>query len=140
MRLLREEMRRQAGAGLSVPQLRALAFLGRTPGASLTALAGFLGVAGPTASVMVSRLVERGLVRRGGDPEERRCVRLTLTARGATLLERSRAHARARLARRLEGLAGPELEAVSSGLALLDRALGGAGDEAGAGEASDDRE
>src|SRR5512140_2274127 len=72
MRLLRGEMRHEAGAALSVPQLRALAFLGRTPGASLSAVADFLGVADATASVMVDRLVRRRLVTRSGNPEERR--------------------------------------------------------------------
>lgn len=124
MRLLREEMR-EASEGLSIPQFRVLAFLGRTPGASLSQLSGFLGIAGATASVMVTRLVERRLVARSGHPEERRRVQLELTARGATVLEGSRQHARARVAQRLEKLARAELETVSSGLALLEQALVG---------------
>ncbi len=124
MRLLREHMRREAGAGVSIPQFRVLAFLGRTPGASLSSVARFMGVADATASVMVSRLVERRLVSRVSDPAERRRVVLALTARGATILERSRAHARGKVAERLEALSGPDLDAVARGLALLDRALG----------------
>src|SRR5512141_2345794 len=69
MRLLREAMRRAAGAGLSRPQSRALA------------------------------------------PAERRRVMLGLTARGSTLLERARAHARGRVVERLEALGGAELSA-----------------------------
>ncbi len=126
MRLLREEMRREAGAGLSLPQFRVLVFVGRTPGTSLSTVARHVGIADATASVMVSRLVERGLVSRTSDPEERRRLMLTLTARGTTLLERSRAHARQRVAERLEALSGEELSAVASGLALLDRSIGGA--------------
>jgi DNA-binding MarR family transcriptional regulator len=129
MRLLREEMRQGAGEGISIPQLRALAFLGRTPGASLSELAEFLGVAGPTASVMVQRLVERELVTRTGHPEERRRVRLGLTARGTTSLERSRGRARSRVAGRIDGLSRGELETLSRGLALLEQALNGPGDE-----------
>ncbi len=124
MRLLREEMRRAAGAGLSVPQFRALAFLGRTPGTSLSSLADFMGIADATASVMVNRLVERRLVTRTIDPAERRRVMLELTARGSTLLERARAHARGRVVDRLEALGGAELSAIAGGLTLLDRALG----------------
>lgn len=123
MRLLREEMRRAAGAGLSVPQFRALAFLGRTPGASLSSLAAFLGIADATASVMVNRLVGRRLVTRAVDPAERRRVMLELTARGSALLERARAHARGRVVERLGALGGAELAAIAGGLALLDRAL-----------------
>jgi len=124
MRLLREEMRQEASAGLSVPQFRVLAFLGRTPGASLSAVARFVGIADATASVMVSRLVVRRLVTRSGDPVERRRVMLELSARGTALLERARAHARARVAQRLEQLSRTELSAMASGLSLLDRALG----------------
>jgi DNA-binding MarR family transcriptional regulator len=128
MRLLREEMRREAGAGLSVPQFRVLVFLGRTPGASLSTVARQAGIADATASVMVSRLVERGLVSRASDPSERRRVMLRLTQRGTTLLERARAHARRRMVDRLDALTGQELSAVARGLALLDRAVGPAGD------------
>lgn len=131
MRVLREEMRQEAGAGLSVPQFRVLAFLGRTPGASLSALARFMGVADATASVMVSRLVERRIVARTGDPVERRRIRLELTAQGAALLERARAHARASVAVRLEAFGAAELATIADGLSLLDRALGASAKEPG---------
>lgn len=131
MRLLREEMRAEAGDALSVPQFRALAFLDRTPGASLTAVARFLGVADATASTMVERLVRRRLVQRDGDPTERRRIVLALTAPGATLLERARARARARVTERLRTLGDAELSQVASGLELLDRALGAPPSEGG---------
>ncbi|HVO18503.1 MAG TPA: MarR family winged helix-turn-helix transcriptional regulator [Anaeromyxobacter sp.] len=131
MRLLREEMRSGIGLGLSVPQFRALAFLDRSPGASLSAAAAFLGVAGPTASTMVERLVRRGLVQRGDDPRERRRVRLELTRAGAVLLERARSRARASMAERLSALDGAELSALSGGLELLARALPAPADRGG---------
>ncbi len=123
MRLLRGEMRQGAGADLSVPQFRVLAFLGRTPGVSLSAVAECVGVANATASTMVGRLVRRRLVTRSGDPAERRKVRLTLTPQGTALLARARAHTRARVAERLGVLASRELSELGSALALLDRAL-----------------
>jgi DNA-binding MarR family transcriptional regulator len=128
MRFLRGEMRREAGAGVSVPQFRVLVFLGRTPGTSLSTVARHVGIADATASVMVSRLVERGLVSRTSDPSERRRVMLRLTQRGTTLLERARAHARLRMAERLDALSGEELAAVAGALTLLERALGPAGE------------
>ncbi len=123
MRFLRREMRREAGAGLSVPQFRVLAYLGRSPGASLSAVADFAGVADATASAMVDRLVRRGLLSREGDPTERRRVMLALTPDGSALLERAREHARARMVERLSALTSPELVAVRQGLELLARAL-----------------
>jgi len=124
MRLMREEMRSAAGGDLSVPQFRVLAFLGRTPGASLSAVASFVGVADATASATVDRLVRRRLVTRSGNPAARRCVMLALTARGAALLERARGRARARLAKQLRALTSSEVAEMAHGLTLLDRALG----------------
>jgi DNA-binding MarR family transcriptional regulator len=129
MRLLREEMRAGAGEELSVAQFRVLAFLGRTPDARLSAVARFIGVADATASVTVDRLVRRGLVARAGDPEERRCVNLALTAQGTGLVERARARTRDRVAARLCALTGRERAVLAQGLALLDRALAAAAEE-----------
>src|SRR3974377_815227 len=72
MRFLRMEMRRQRAPHLSVPQFRVLAFLSRHPGSCLFAVADYLGVARPTASILVDRLVRRGLVTRTVNPAERR--------------------------------------------------------------------
>ena len=124
MRLLRYEMRREAGGALSVAQFRVLAFLGRNHDASLSAVAGFIGVADATASAMVERLVRRGLVVREGDPEERRRVRLRLTGEGSALLEHAGARTRRRVARRLSSLRPAELAALARGLGLLRLTLG----------------
>jgi len=124
MRFLREEMRQGAGTALSIPQFRVLAYLGRSPGASLSAVARTVGVTDPTASLMVNRLVKRGLVTRAGDPAERRRVMLALTNRGAARLERARSHARARVSKRLEALDRTELSLLERGLTMLERALG----------------
>ena len=123
MGLLRREMREVAGQGLSVPQLRVLAFLGRAPGTSLSAVADLDGVADATASAMVERLVRRGLVTRQADPQERRRVKLSLTQEGATLLEGARAHARGRVAERLRCFTVEELAVLADGLLLLRELL-----------------
>ena len=124
MRVLRREMRSGVEENLSVPQFRVLAFLSGAPGASLSEVADFVGVAGGTASAMVDRLVRRGLVAREEHPEERRRVMLELTSDGTDVLERARAHTRRRVAKRLTALTPSQLETVSKGLDLLDRALG----------------
>ena len=123
MRVLRREMREGMNGKLSVPQFRVLAYLSVAPGASLSEVADFVGVAGATASAMVERLVRRGLVAREGDPNERRRIMLALTTEGADLLERARAHTRKRVAEGIAGLTDAELSAVSSGLDALHGAL-----------------
>ena len=119
MRLVRTEVRREAGDVLSVPQFRALAFLGRNPDTSLSAVSDFIGVADATASAMVDRLVRRGLVLRQGDPLERRRVRLRLTRTGSTLLRRAQARTRRRVAGRLDALDTARLNDLARGLDLL---------------------
>jgi MarR family transcriptional regulator for hemolysin len=88
---LMQFIRHVAGArkvpGLSVQQFRALGFLRRRPGDSLSNLAEHLGLSLPTASRMIDALVSRGLVRREPIPQNRRQVQLTLTAAGSKSLE-----------------------------------------------------
>ena len=119
MRFIRAEMRRHRGPRISVPQFRTLELLGRMPGCSLSDVAEHLGVSRPTASVLVDRLVRRGLVERAQHPQERRRVVLSLTRSGQALLDRARAHTRARIARRLAGRSAAEHACLAQGLGLL---------------------
>ena len=94
------------------------------PEASLSALAEHLGVSRPTASVLVDRLVQWGLVARGTDPAERRRAVLRLTPAGQRQLAEARQHTQARLAERLAGFGEAELARLLDGLRLLQRLLG----------------
>jgi DNA-binding MarR family transcriptional regulator len=82
LQALRVQMRAQRLHDLSVPQFRTLAFLSRHPGSSLSAAAEFIGLTLPTMSVLVDGLVQRGLIDRSTDPQDRRRVLLTLTPAG----------------------------------------------------------
>jgi len=123
MRRIRERMRRHGPPSLSVPQFRAMGFLDRNPGACLSELSVHLGVARPTASVIVDRLVQRHLVARTDDPQERRRVALRLTPDGMQLLQQARAATRAWIARLLKGFSEEDLQQVATGLALLGGAF-----------------
>ena len=72
---------------LSPTQVKAMSHLYRTPGETLTALAGELGIALGTASETVDRLVELGMVERETNPANRRQLLLSLTP-DATALAR----------------------------------------------------
>ena len=121
MRFLRTEMRRHGTPFLSVPQFRVLGFLYRHPGASLSSAAEHLGVTCPTASVLVDRLVRRGLVDRTAYPQERRRIALTLTATGAQHLQQARDATRARVANLLAGLSAGELHKIEESVTLLGK-------------------
>ncbi|MDH3604619.1 MAG: MarR family transcriptional regulator [Candidatus Tectomicrobia bacterium] len=123
MRFIRTEMRSRRAPSLSVPQFRVLTFLSRRPGAPLTRVTEHLGVSRSTASALVDRLVRRQLVSRAEDPQERRCVMLTLTPTGAQHLQQAREATCARLANVLAGLPPADLLHVADGLTRLGAAF-----------------
>ena len=122
MRAIRRHMREHTPVG-SLAQFRALGYLHRHPGASLGDLAEHLGVTDATASVQVQRLVRDLLVRRVDRPAERRSIAITLTPRGAHLLQRAREATRAHVAARLATLGARDLATVADALAILSRAF-----------------
>ncbi len=123
MRSIRAEMRSRRALLLSVPQFRVLTFLSREPGAPLSSVAEHLGVTRSTASAIVDRLVRRKLVSRTEDPQERRCVVLTLTSSGAQQLREAREAACGHMAKVLAGLSAADLLKVTDGLKRLGGAL-----------------
>lgn len=78
-----------ARSRLSHAQFLQLRYLLWNPGATVGELAGKLGISRPAATQGVDRLVRRGLVRRIGDADDRRRVKLRLTARGEALIRRT---------------------------------------------------
>lgn len=70
---------------LTIQQLRVLGYLYREPGSSLGDLARWRDVSLPTMSKMVQCLVNRELVSRVPDPDNRRAIRITLTPTGEEL-------------------------------------------------------
>ena len=80
--------------GLTMAQFRTMAFLYRRSGCSLRTLAVHLGVTPPTCSVLVDRLVRRGVVSRSQSRTSRREVALRLTQRGRAQFETAKEAAR----------------------------------------------
>lgn len=119
MDALRQAMRRHVGEQLTVPQFRCLNFIAVHPGASVSAVAAFLGVALPTASTMVDRLVRAGAVEPRADRQDRRKSSLHLTRAGAAQLAAIRRGARKELAQVLATRSGEELRTLHAGLAVL---------------------
>lgn len=119
MRFIRTEMRQQGKPVLSVSQFRTLVCLNLSPGASLCEVAHYVGVARPTASALVDRLVRDGRVDRVQHPWQRRHVMLTLTPKGLQLLQKTRAAARSRLASLLADLSPGQVRKIGEGMVLL---------------------
>ncbi|MGC3954952.1 MAG: MarR family transcriptional regulator [Propionicimonas sp.] len=71
---------------LTMQQLRVLSLVAQEPGLTGHALGSRLGVSAPTASGLVDRLVEKGVLERVDDATDRRVRRLHLTDEGLRVL------------------------------------------------------
>jgi DNA-binding MarR family transcriptional regulator len=121
---IRVEMRRGRGADLSIPQFRTLRFIQVNPDSSLSHLADYLGLTLPSVSKLVDGLVKQELVTRRESASDRRKLTLVLTNSGESIVNSSRAGARANLAKLLAGLSEKELERVHSALETLKPLFG----------------
>jgi DNA-binding MarR family transcriptional regulator len=123
------ERRGRAPLGLPPAQLRALRELAARPAASLAELAERTYTDPSSASVVVQRLVERGLVVRVDSEHDRRRTELRATPAGRALVSRAPADAVARVADALTPLGERQAATMSRGLMALARGLRAAQDE-----------
>ena len=105
--------------GLSRTAAATLTRLQRSGPTRLTELATAEGVTQPTMSALVTRLVDQGLLRRGGDPQDARVVVLDLTPAGADLLAQRRSARADRLARALADLSTADASRIADALPAL---------------------
>ncbi|SRR6478735_6100130 len=110
---------------ITLPQLRALQAISHTehPGALNAQLARLLHVAAPSMTAMIDGLVERGLVDRSIDPNNRRQVLILLTPEGSRRLAEMEATVNTRLHEVVSFLNADERARTLDGLQLLERAM-----------------
>lgn len=123
MRALRAEVRGRRPSEWSVPQFRALAFVGRNEGAKLSDLAAFLGLTAPSASKLIDGLVVAKLVSRAAHSTDRRRVSLALTTPGQREYAVMLVQAREFLAAKVAHLAESRRECLLSALRDLQEAF-----------------
>lgn len=116
-------LRQTAGSDLGPSQLAALATIERHGPLAAGELAEREGIKPPTATRIVARLEEAGLVARVADPADRRSSILTITGDGRGLLRRLRARKTAYLAQRLQELPADDVEALERAADVLERIL-----------------
>ena len=118
---LPEDLRAEMGA-VTLHQLGALHTIHRRGSVTMSELADALGATSmSTATQMGDRLARLGLVQRDHDGQDRRVVRLSLTPRARTLLERSLALRRRALKEALSSLDDGELATL---VELTERVVG----------------
>jgi DNA-binding MarR family transcriptional regulator len=116
---MRAGLRNADLGGLTVPQVRVLRYVNREPDCRLRDLAEHLYISAPSASALMNRLARQGLLRVEVPAEDRRRVRLSLTAAGQAMLARATELNQAALRARLQGLQPQELAAIDGALQRL---------------------
>ncbi len=116
-------LRQNSGTDLSAALTAALATVECKGPVTPSELASVENVKRPTATRLVSRLEEQGLVERAGDPVDRRSFLVGITPKGRALLSRLRKRKNAYLARRLRELDAADVAALERAADVLERLL-----------------
>lgn len=116
-------LRQQAGTDLSATLTAALATVEQNGPLTPSELADAEHVKRPTATRIIIRLEERGLVQRAGDPTDGRSSLVSITPEGHALLRRLRGRKNAYLARRLRELDRADVAALGRAAEVLERIL-----------------
>jgi DNA-binding MarR family transcriptional regulator len=111
-----------SGTGPSTLQLRLLVVLDRHSPLNLGTLAEHLEVSTPSASRLVDRMVEAGLVRREAAAHSRREVSLAVTAQGRRALTSMRRARRRAIGTVLDRMTAADRRALVAGLDAFARA------------------
>jgi DNA-binding MarR family transcriptional regulator len=120
MRLSRR-LRQHAPSDVTQSQLSALAVLVRDKRLTLSQLAEAERVQPPTITRVVDSLVQKGLVSRTADADDRRVAWVSATAEGSALVEATRRRRDAYLAKHLRTLSAEELQLLQRAAPLLER-------------------
>ncbi len=133
-RLVRAQLRRDAPGGLTLPQIRALAFVSADPACSPSQLAEYLMLSRPAVTRLIDSLVEHQLVTRRAHPDDRRRLQLAVTGAGRDRLDRYFVRARAIIADRLARLQPDDRAAVRHAMQLVLPVVAGAPTEPAVGD------
>jgi DNA-binding MarR family transcriptional regulator len=114
--LLRRDLR---GAGVSLPQARALSALYAREPRRITELAESEQVSQPGMTSLVNTLEERGLVVRRPAPDDRRAVQVWLTAAGRSMMAAVRAARSDSVRRHLVEMDAADIGRLVDGVSVL---------------------
>ncbi|MHB8718584.1 MAG: MarR family winged helix-turn-helix transcriptional regulator [Candidatus Dormibacteria bacterium] len=115
----------------SPAQLHVLGVLAETGPVTVSSLASQLGISAPSASAIVDRMVDTGLVERERSDEDRRVVTVAISPAGRSVIEQVIGGRREMLVRVLGQLSEDELSDTIRILARLEEALGAVATQTG---------
>jgi DNA-binding MarR family transcriptional regulator len=120
---LARRLRQQAGSGLSPSLGAALATIDCHGPLTPSELADRERVQRPTATRIVARLTEQGLVVREENADDRRSHRVAVSPAGAALVREARERKTAYLAQALEHLSPEDQQTLDRAATILERVL-----------------
>ena len=118
-------LRQEAGDELSPSMMAALATIENHGPLAPSRLAELEGIQRPTATRVLGRLEEEGLIERSADPTDGRAAVVCTTRSGTALLKKLRSRKNAYLARRLRELPDDDVAALERAAEVLERLLDG---------------
>jgi len=118
-------LRQEAGDDLSPSTMAALATIERHGPLTPSELAEIERIKRPTATRVLNRLADDGLIERTADPSDGRSALIGVTGSGSALLKKLRSRKNAYLARRLRELPDDDVAALERAAEVLERLLDG---------------
>ena len=118
-RTIRAKLRERRSADISLPQLRAMAYINRNDGASLSALSAHIGLTLPSMSKLVDGLVIRNLITRTSHSQDRRRVCLSLTPQGHNELNAAYEHTQKYIVEKMSVLGEEDLKTIARAMQVL---------------------
>ncbi|MFZ0014950.1 MAG: MarR family transcriptional regulator [Acidimicrobiia bacterium] len=121
---LARRLRQQSLGGLTPSQASVLATLDNHGSMSMSRIAEHEAISRPSATGIVGRLAEKGLVERSPDPGDLRSAIVAITPQGKALLRQRRRERTAYLARRIEELTDDDREILARAVDIFERLNG----------------
>jgi DNA-binding MarR family transcriptional regulator len=120
-RLARRLRQQSAEDDLTLSQASVLATLERHGPLAMSEVAAHERISKPSATGIVGRLVDKGLVERAPDPDDARSSIVTITPEGLRLLNRRRRQRTEYLARRIDALDAGDRAVLERAVPLLEK-------------------
>ncbi|MBT8230761.1 MAG: MarR family transcriptional regulator [Bacteroidia bacterium] len=120
-----ESKKIQKEFGISIPQLLVLQFLSKQQDYKAFGkdIKNYINLNASTVSGIVHRLEEKGLVARFPNSEDKRGMFVTLTAKGADLLQESPTTLQEKMSKRLKNLSPKQIENLNASIEILTQLM-----------------
>lgn len=116
-------LRQQSLGGLTPSQASVVSTLDLHGPMTMSRLAEHEGIAKPSTTGIVGRLIDKGLVAKRDDPSDRRSSIVAITPGGSQLLEQRRRERTAYLAKRIEDLGQDDRVVLERAVQLLEEMI-----------------